>query len=73
MATHRAPPQLKMEPLSRRSSSTLHTEPLVPHTDSVTSRGEAESLARPVLAAYVTLGAGFAAEVAAIEAWLAAG
>ncbi len=37
------------------------------------SRGEAESVARPVLAAYVTLGPGFAVEVAAIEAWLAAG
>jgi len=36
------------------------------------SRGEAGSLARSVLAAYVTLGPGFAAEAAAIEAWLAA-
>ena len=35
------------------------------------SRAEAESLARPVLAGYRTLGPGFAGEVAAIEAWLA--
>jgi len=37
------------------------------------SRPEAESLARSTLAGYRRLGSGFAGEVAAIEAWLAAG